>query len=66
MSAYEALHSPYDWNQFPLAPLGCKAVIYEAPKSRGSWASNRTNAWYVGPSLDHYQCNHFFVLEMCV
>jgi hypothetical protein len=26
--AYEAVHSLYDWNRFPLAPLGCKAVIY--------------------------------------
>jgi hypothetical protein len=31
--AYEALHGPYDWNRFPLAPPGCKAVIYEAPES---------------------------------
>ncbi len=28
MAAYEALHGPYDWNRFPLAPPGCKAVIY--------------------------------------
>jgi hypothetical protein len=28
MSAYEALRGPYDWNRFPLAPPGCKAVIY--------------------------------------
>jgi hypothetical protein len=31
ISAYEAVHGPYDWNCFPLAPPGCKAVIYEAP-----------------------------------
>ena len=29
ISAYEALNGPYDWNRYPLAPLGCKAVIYE-------------------------------------
>jgi hypothetical protein len=61
MSAYEAVHGPYDWNRFPLAPPGCKAVIYEAPEVRGSWASHGTDAWCVGPSLDHYRCNHFFV-----
>ncbi len=33
MTAYEAIHGPYDWNHFPLAPPGCKAVIYEAPES---------------------------------
>jgi hypothetical protein len=62
-SAYEAIHGPYDWNRFPLAPPGCKAIIYESPESRGSWASRGTNAWYVGPSLDHYRCNHYFVPE---
>ena len=28
-SAYEILNGPYNWNRYPLAPLGCKAVIYE-------------------------------------
>jgi hypothetical protein len=64
-SAYEALHGPYDWNQFPLALPGCKAVIYETPKSRTLWGSRGTNAWYVGPFFNHYQCNHYFVPEMC-
>ncbi len=31
MSAYEAIWGPYDWNCFPLAPPGCKALIYESP-----------------------------------
>jgi hypothetical protein len=60
-SAYEAVYGPYDWNRFPLAPPGCKAVIYESPGTRGSWASHGTNAWYLGPLVDHYQCNHFVV-----
>ena len=25
--AYEAIWGPYDWNRFPLAPPGCKAVM---------------------------------------
>jgi hypothetical protein len=54
-SAYEALHGPYDWNRFPLAPPGCKAVIYEAPESRTSRGSRGTDAWYLGPSLDHFR-----------
>ena len=39
MSAYEALNGPYDWNPYPLATRGCKAVIYEDCGIRGSWAS---------------------------
>ncbi len=27
MSAYKAVHGPYNWNRFPLAPPGCKAMI---------------------------------------
>jgi hypothetical protein len=33
MSAYEAVHSPYAWNRFPLTPPGCKAVINEYPEA---------------------------------
>jgi hypothetical protein len=39
MSAYVAFHSPYDWNQFPLAPPGCKAVIYESLEAHTLWGS---------------------------
>ncbi len=61
MLAYEAIHGPYDWNWFPLAPLGCKAIIYKSPEAQGLWGTRGTNAWYLGPSVDHYQCNHYFV-----
>ena len=37
-SAYEVLEGPYDWNKYPLAPPGCKAIIHEAAESRASWA----------------------------
>jgi hypothetical protein len=63
ISAYEAIWGPYDWNRFPLAPPGCNAVIYESPAARGSWGSRGTDAWYLGPSRDHYRCNHYFVPE---
>jgi hypothetical protein len=63
ISVYEAIWGPYDWNCFPLAPPGYKAVIYESPAARGSWGSHGTDAWYLGPSRDHYQCNHYFVPE---
>ncbi len=26
-SAYEILNGPYNWNRYPLAPLGCKAIV---------------------------------------
>jgi hypothetical protein len=42
--AYEALNGPYDWNRYPLAPLGCKAVAYENGDTRGLWASRGVDA----------------------
>ncbi len=55
--AYDALNTPFDWGRYPLTPIGCKAIIYEAPAVRGSWASRGTDAWCLGPSKDHYRCN---------
>jgi hypothetical protein len=63
MSAYEAIQGPYDWNCFPLAPPGCKAIIYESPDAQGSWGSHETNAWYLRPLVDHYRCIHYFIPE---
>jgi len=62
-SAYEILNGPYDWNRYPLAPLGCKAVIYEDGDTRGSWASRGVDGWYLGPSKDHYRCALYFIPE---
>jgi hypothetical protein len=61
--AYEALNGPYSWNQYPLVPLGCKAVIYEDRDTRGSWVSRGVNGWCLGPSLNHYWCNVYYVPE---
>jgi hypothetical protein len=61
ISAYEALRGLYDWNHFPLAPPGCKAIIYKFPNAQGSWGCHGTDAWYLGPLIDHYRCNHYFV-----
>jgi hypothetical protein len=63
ISAYEALNGPYDWNRYPLAPLGCKAVIYEDSDTRGSWASRGVDGWYLGPSRDHYKCALYYIPE---
>jgi hypothetical protein len=58
--ACDALNGPYNWDHYPLAPPGCKVVIYKAPAIRGSWASRGTDAWYLGPAVDHYQCNIYY------
>jgi hypothetical protein len=60
-SAYEILDGPYDWNRYPLAPLECKAVVYEDGDTRGSRASRGVDAFYLGPAMDHYQCDHYYI-----
>ena len=38
-SAYEILNGLYDWNRYPLPPLGCNAIIYKDGNTRSSWVS---------------------------
>jgi hypothetical protein len=61
--AYEALNGPYDWNKYPLAPLGCKAINYKDGDTRGSWAARGIDGWYLGPSKDHYRCTLYYIPE---
>jgi hypothetical protein len=62
--AYEILNGPYDWNRYPLAPLGCKVVMYEDGDTRGSWALRGVDRWYLGPSKDHYRCDLYVIPKM--
>ena len=45
----------------PLALLGIKALIYNNPATRASWASHATVGFYVGPAIDHYCCLQFYI-----
>ena len=62
-SAYESLEGLYDWNWYPLAPLGTKTVIYEDADTSASWAPHGLNAWLLGPFKNHYWCNLNYVPE---
>jgi hypothetical protein len=62
-SAYEQLNGPYDFNKWPMAPPGTKAVIWESPTTRQSWAPRGIDAWYLGPSKDHYRLYKFYYPE---
>ncbi|KAL7426973.1 hypothetical protein ACHAXH_000515 [Discostella pseudostelligera] len=61
ISVYEQLHGhKYDWNAHPLAPPGTRAIIHSSTLTRTSWGPRGIDAWYCGPALDHYRCNHFY------
>ena len=55
ISAYEEMEGAFDWNQTPLAPLGCKAVVYLEPNERVLWAPHACDAFYVGRAPLHYR-----------
>ena len=61
LSAHAHLHGIFDYNATPLAPPGCRAIIYETPDQRKSFGTHGTPAFYTGPALEHYRCYKFFV-----
>jgi hypothetical protein len=61
ISVYEILHGPYDWNRYPLSSLGCKAVVYVDGDMRGLWALQGIDGWYLGPSMNHYRCDIYYI-----
>ncbi len=63
ISVYKILNGPHNWNRYPLAPLGCKTVVYKDGDSRGSWASQGVGGWYLGPSQDHYRCDLYYITK---
>ncbi len=44
LSAYLILEGPHDFNKNPWAPPGTRAVVYETPERRQSWAPRGINA----------------------
>ncbi len=35
--------------------------MYEDGDTRGLWASRGVDAFYLGPAIDHYRCDHYYV-----
>jgi hypothetical protein len=62
-SAYETLEGPYNFNCYPLAPLGTRAIIYKDSDMCASWAPHGLDMWYLSPSKDHYCCHHYYIPE---
>jgi hypothetical protein len=53
--------APFDFNKTPLVPLGTKALVYNNPATRTSWAPHATDGFYVGPATNHYRCLQFYI-----
>ena len=61
--AYEHMEGSFDWNQTPLAPLGCRPVVYSKPNERASRAPHTRNILYVGRSPLHYRFKTFYMCD---
>ena len=61
LSAYEILEGGFNFDKTPLAPPGTKALVFDNPDTRMSWAPRTKDAWFVGPALKNYRCFKFFV-----
>ncbi len=55
--AYTNLSGPFDYNNMPLAPMGCEAQVHAKTNKRGTWAYHLVNRWYLFSLPEHY-CTH--------
>ena len=56
ISANNAVNGTFDFNKTLMAPVGCKAVIYDKPDKRKTWDIAIIDGWYVSPAMEHYRC----------
>jgi hypothetical protein len=49
------------FNKTPLAPPSTLVLVHEKPAIRQSWDPRAINAWYIGPAMKHYRCNHVWI-----
>lgn len=61
LSAWEYHFGVYTFNTTPIAPVGTKVLAHVKPKQRQSWGFHGEDAWYIGPSLNHYRCVRCYV-----
>ena len=63
LSAYAALNGVFDFNATPLVPLGTKVLLHEKLDVHRTWAPRGTDAFYIGPALEHYCCVECYMPE---
>ena len=51
----------FNYNATPMAPPGIKALVYEIPQQRKTWAQHGVDAWYIGYCQDHCRCHKTYV-----
>jgi hypothetical protein len=55
------LYGAFNFNKTPFAPLGTKALIFDDPATRTSWAPHATDCFFVGPANDQNRSLYFYI-----
>ena len=63
LSGYAQLHGEFNYNTTPLAPPSIQVIIHKKPNVRVTWESHVVKGWYIGTSMNHYQCHHVYVTK---
>ena len=66
LSAYAYHFGPIYFNKSPMAPPGTRVIVNGKPVNHTSWGHHGTPGWYIGQSLDHYRCIHFYMLATII
>ena len=61
LSAHAALHGIFDYKKTPLAPLGTIILFHDNKSNLRTWTKRGTYGWYIGTSLEHYQCVECYI-----
>ena len=59
LSAYDIINGPYNYMATPMAPPGCKAIIWNP--QRRTWDPKGLDAWYIGRAPMHYRCYEVYI-----
>ena len=63
ISAYEQVDGIHNFEQIPLAPLGCKVKIHKKTHKRLTYASHSVDWWYLGLEVHHYICYTWYNID---
>ena len=61
--AWEQIHGRYDFNSHPIAPPGIQVKAHARPDQRHTWGPHTFDAWYVGPTFEHYRCYTVWAIQ---
>ena len=69
VSAHAYLFGPFNFNKFPLAPLGCAVQVHVPSNRRILWGLPARKGCYIGCAPDYYRLHTFvdnITKEECV